>query len=195
MIDAQHLCHLLLEVLVAAFKVVADLVGLHLVTVEDLADRALREAPQAGVARRLSVLSDVARQQPRRPKLVWVSDLLGLPAGQRHHPGAGLVGNRWLPAKPGTVVERRHHTKLHRTIEAPLHGLMGHADRRANGIGRGVSVISQEDAGALNPTSPVRPRARNCFQFDPLSRSDRKFDNPPRCCHRVRPPCLWSCTR
>jgi hypothetical protein len=47
-IDAQHFRHLLLEGLVAALEVVADLVRLHVVSVEDLADRALRRSPQAG---------------------------------------------------------------------------------------------------------------------------------------------------
>jgi hypothetical protein len=128
-IDAQDLRHLLLEGLVAAFEIIADLVRLHFVSVEDLADRALSKARQAGMPRRLGILSDMTRQQPRGPKLVRISHLLRLLAGQRHNPCAGAVGNRRLLARPRAVVERRHHAKPYRTIKASLHGLMGHADR------------------------------------------------------------------
>jgi hypothetical protein len=61
----------------------------------------------------LGVLPGVARQQSRRPKLMWISHLLGLLAGQRHHPGTGGVGNRRLLARSRAVVERRHHAKPH----------------------------------------------------------------------------------
>ena len=124
-IDAQDLRHLLLESLVAAFEIIADLVRPHIVLVEDLADGALSEARQTGMSCRRGVLSDVTRQQPCCPKLVRISNLLGLLAGQRHHPCAGIVGNRRLPARPRTVVECGHHAKPHRTIKASLHGLMG----------------------------------------------------------------------
>jgi hypothetical protein len=168
---------------------------LHLVAAEDLADRTLSEAGQAGMAYRLSILPDVARQQSRRPKLVRISHRLGFLAGQRHHPGAGLVGNGRLLARPGAVIERRHHAKPHRAIEAPLHGLMGHADRLADGIGRRIGVIGQENAGALHPAGPFRARSRDRFQFDQVSWSDRDLGYPPRCRHDVQPPCLLSYRR
>jgi hypothetical protein len=57
-IDAQDFRHLLLEGLVAAFEIVADLVRLHFVLVEHLADRALSEARQAGMPCCLGSLSD-----------------------------------------------------------------------------------------------------------------------------------------
>ena len=137
----------------------------------------------------LGVLPDVTRQQPRGPKFVRISHFLGLLAGQRHHPGAGLVGDRRLLAGPRAVVERRHHAKPHRTIKASLHGLMGHADRLTDCVGRRVGAIGQEDAGPLNPTRPFRSRPRDRLQFDQVSRSDRDLDYPPRCCHRIPPSC------
>jgi hypothetical protein len=90
-IDPQHFRHLPLEGLVAALEVVADLVRLHVVSVEDLADRGLRQAHQAGMPCCPGRLLDVSRQQPRGPKLVRISQLLGLLAGQGHHPCAGDV--------------------------------------------------------------------------------------------------------
>src|ERR1700722_11475042 len=100
-IDAQHFRHLLLKRLVAAFEVVANLVRLHVVLVEDLADRALRQARQTGMPGRFGRLPDVSRQQSCRPKLVRISHLLGLLAGQRHHPCAGSIRKSSAPCQAG----------------------------------------------------------------------------------------------
>jgi len=48
-IDAQNLRHLLLELRVAAFQVIADFVRLYLLLVEDVAQRALSQLGKAGV--------------------------------------------------------------------------------------------------------------------------------------------------
>jgi hypothetical protein len=87
----------------------ADCRHATVVSVEDLADRALSEARQAGMPCRLGMLSDMTRQQSRCPKLMRIAYLLGLLAGQRHHPSAGGVRDRRLLARPRAVVERRHH--------------------------------------------------------------------------------------
>jgi hypothetical protein len=78
------------------------------------------------------VLADMARQQPRGPKLVRISQIFVLLAGQRHKPRLGIIGD--LRCLDGTraVIEYRHRTKTHRAMQAPLHGLMGHADRLAH---------------------------------------------------------------
>jgi hypothetical protein len=129
---------------------------------------------------RLGSLPDVTRQEPRGPKLVRISHLLGRPstrgsvlAGQRHHPCAGTIGNRWLLAGPRAVIERRHHAKPHCTIKASLHGLMGHTDRLTHCVGRRIGTISQEDAGSLNPTRPFRSRSRDRLQFKSLRSRSR----------------------
>jgi hypothetical protein len=63
--------HSRLEPLVAPLEVVADLVGFDLVMSEDFADRALRNVGYATMSCGPSVLARKARQQQRRPKLVW----------------------------------------------------------------------------------------------------------------------------
>ena len=141
------------------------------------------EARQAGMPCRPGVVSDVTRQQPRCPKLVRISHLLGLLAGQRHHPCAGTVRNRRILARPGTVAERRHHAKPRRPIKASLHGLMGYADHLTNCVGPRVGVIGQEDPCPLNPTGPFRSRPCDRLKFGQLSRFDRDPCYPAGCCH------------
>ena len=134
----------------------------------------------------LGVLPDVTRQQPRCPKLVRISQLLGLLAGQRHHPCAGAVRDCWLLTRPRAVIKGRHHAKPYRTIKASLHSLVGHADRFANCIRRWVDAIGQENSRPLNPTGPFRSRPRNRLQLDQVSRFNRDLDFLPRCRHHTR---------
>ena len=89
-IDAEHVGHLRLEFLVAPFEIVADLVRLDLMAGEDFADRALSDACEAGMSGGAAMLAGVARQQPRRPKLVRIAEVLGFLAGQRHQPSLAL---------------------------------------------------------------------------------------------------------
>src|SRR5208337_3244097 len=59
-IDAQNLRHLLLELRVAAFQVIADLVRLYLPLVEDVAQRALSQFGKAGMPLSRPVLPRMA---------------------------------------------------------------------------------------------------------------------------------------
>src|SRR5262249_3824013 len=71
-VDTQHLCHLLLELAVTAFEVVADLVRLHGLPVEDLAHRSLDKSCQAVMPRRRSVFPGMAGQEPCCPQLMRI---------------------------------------------------------------------------------------------------------------------------
>src|SRR5208282_1498807 len=66
-IDAQNLRHLLLELRIAAFQVVADLVRLYLLLIEDFAQRALSQLGEASVPLRRPMLTRMAGEQSRRP--------------------------------------------------------------------------------------------------------------------------------
>src|SRR5271167_4333333 len=68
-IDAQNLRHLLLELRVAAFQVVADLVRLYLLLAEDFAQRALSQLGKASVPLRRPMLTRMAGEQSRRPQI------------------------------------------------------------------------------------------------------------------------------
>src|SRR5208282_1469751 len=104
-IDAQNLRHLLLELRIAAFQVVADLVRLHFLLIEYLAHRALNQLGKASVPLRRPMLTRMAGEQSRRPQFVRIAELLGLAAGEVDNPCLGLGGDRRLPAGPRAIVE------------------------------------------------------------------------------------------
>ncbi len=81
------------------------------------------------------MIARMARQQPRRPKLVRISQILDLLTGQRKQPRLGVSGDLRRLARPGAVVERGHHTEADGAIKAPLDSLMGHANRLAHRVG------------------------------------------------------------
>ena len=95
-INAQHFGHLLRKLRVALLQVVAHLVRLHLLLVEDLAHRALGQVGEAGVPLRRSMLACVAGKKPRRPQFVRIAKFLRLPACQRRQPCLGFDRDRRL---------------------------------------------------------------------------------------------------
>src|SRR6516162_7698769 len=102
-INTQDLGHLLLELGVATFQVVAHLVRLDFLLAENFAHRALDQMGETFMSGLSSVLARMAGQQPRRPQLVRIAMFLGLVARQRHQPGLGVRRNhrlfsRWTPS-------------------------------------------------------------------------------------------------
>ena len=128
-IDAQNLRHPLLELRIAAFQVVADLVRLYLLLIEDLAQRSLSQFAEAGVPLRRPMLTRMAGEQSRRPQFVGIAEFLGLAAGKVDNPCLGLGGDRRLSAGPRAIVERRHRAIGQRPLDTALDGLMVRAHR------------------------------------------------------------------
>jgi hypothetical protein len=188
-IDAEHLGHLRIEGLVAPLEIIADLVRLDVMTGEDLADRALDDAGQTRMASRRGMLANVARQQPRSPKLVRIPQVAGLPASQRHQPCLGLWRNLRRLARPRAVIECRHHPEPHRTAQAALYGVVGHPDPLAHSRRRRVRTIGQQDARTLHPACRFRSRPRHRFQPGQIVGSDQQLNHSTRCCHDLQPPC------
>src|SRR5208282_2382167 len=85
-IDAQNLRHLLLELRVAALQVIADLVRLYLLLIEDVAQSALSEVGKADVPRSRRMFVYMTGEKTRRPQLVRIAELLGLATGKVHNP-------------------------------------------------------------------------------------------------------------
>ena len=123
-INAQNLGHLLLELGVATFQIVAHLVRLDFLLAEDLAHRALDQPGETFVPRRRAVLARMTCQKPRRPQLVRIAVLLGLVARQRHQPGFGLRRDHRFLARSWPVVERRQRPIGQRPLDAALNRLM-----------------------------------------------------------------------
>jgi len=161
-------------------------VRLDVVTIEDLADRALREVGQARMSGGHGVVADVARQQPRGPQFVRISKVFGLLAGQRHQPRLRFIGDRRRLAGTRAVVERGHHAEPHGPLQTAKHGLMRHSNGLAHRIGRRVGAIGQQDARPLDPTRRLGSRPRDHLQSRQIVVSDRYLDHPPWCRHRRR---------
>ena len=100
-IDTQHLGHLVGKIRVPLLQVVAHLVRLDLLLIEDLANRALRQIGKACMPRPRSLRTGMLGKQPRRPQFVRIAELLGLAAGQINQPYLGFERNCRLTAGRG----------------------------------------------------------------------------------------------
>jgi hypothetical protein len=80
-------------------QVIADLVRLYFLLIEDVAQRALSQFGKAGVSLRQPMLTRMAGEK-RRPQFVRIAEFLGLAAGEIHDPAlaaAVIVGS--LPGR------------------------------------------------------------------------------------------------
>ena len=155
-VDAQHLRHLGFEVRVASFQVVAHLVRLHFLGVEDLAHRTLDQSAQAVMTRPRSMLTSVAGQKPRRPQLMRIAEVLRLPAGQCHYPRLRLDRDVRLLAAEGDRPATPSRQPL-QPAQRSANGLIAHAQRLAHGIERGIALVGQQ---RLIDTSPSLSNSR-----------------------------------
>jgi len=118
-IDAQDFRHLLVEQGIAAFQIIAHLVRLDFIRGENFAQRALSKIGEAFVSRRRPMFVNVSRQQPRRPQLVRIPEILGFCGKQdrqqkfaassvmaRSRPGRGLSSRASM--MPSFSARRKH---------------------------------------------------------------------------------------
>ncbi len=187
-VNAQNLRHLLLEFGIAAFQVVADLVWLHFLLVEDLAHRTVHQLAETGVPFRRSMLAGMASQQPRGPQFVRIAQLFRLAAGQRHQPGLGLSGDCRLLARSRAIIESRHWTISQRPLNAALHRLMMHPQSATHREERWVFSAGQQNPRPLDPARRLRSRLRYRNQPRQILSSNRQLNRLPPCCHDLRPP-------
>ena len=176
-VDAKHLRHLLFELRVTAFQVVAHLVRLHGLPVEDFAHGPLGQLGEAVMPRRGAMLARVAGQQPRRPQLVRIAQFLCLATGQVHQPSLGRGRDRGLFARPRPIIERRQRTIGYRPLNAALDGLMMHAQSPAHRKERRVSAIGEEHSRPIDPARRLRSRPRYAQQPLQILFPNRQFQN------------------
>ncbi|MET4328703.1 hypothetical protein ABIB80_004538 [Bradyrhizobium sp. i1.15.2] len=148
-IDAQDLGHLPFELSIAIFKIVAHLVRLDFLLAQDLAHRSLDQIGQACMPCRRPVFARMARQQPRRPQLMWIAVVLRL--RQRHQPGFGLRRDGWFLAGSRAIVEGGHRAIGQRSLDTALHRLMMDTKSLAHCAKRRILAIRQQH---------LRPRHR-----------------------------------
>ena len=124
---------------------VADPVWLHFVAAENLADRTLNDARQAGISCHHGMLTGVSAPAVASSK--GRADIPGPwpSGGQRHQPSRGVFRELRRFARPRAVVEYRHRTKPHRAMQALLQRLMGSASCFTHRVGRRIGAIGQQD--------------------------------------------------
>src|SRR6266850_1553178 len=159
-INAQNLRHLLLELGIATFQIVADLVRLDFLLAEDLAHRALNQLGETFVPRHRSVLACVTCQKPRRPQLMRIAVLLGLVARQRHQPGFGLRCDDRFFARPWPILDRRQRPIAQRPLHAALNRLMVNPNSLPHRTERRILAIGQQHLRPRYPAGSVRDRER-----------------------------------
>ena len=143
-INAQHFGHLFCKLGVAVLQVITVFMRLHLLLVENLAHSALRKMGEARVPFRRSMLASVTGQKPRCPQFVRIAQVLRLPARQRHQPRLGFDGDRRLPTRARSIVQRDDRTFHRGPLDATLHGLMMDSKRLAHREKRWLFPITQQ---------------------------------------------------
>src|SRR5271166_5109438 len=116
-VNTEDLRHFNFKLGVAALKIVTHLVWLDRLGAEDLANRALSQTGKAIMAASRPTFARMAGQKARRPQLMWIAEILGFPAGQRHEPCLGLGRDRRLFAWPGAIIQRRQWTERHGPLD------------------------------------------------------------------------------
>src|SRR6202048_1148544 len=186
-INAQNLGHLLLELGIATFQIVAHLVRLDFLPAEDLAHRALNQPGETFVPRRRAVLACVTCQKPRRPQLMRIAVLLGLVARQRHQPGFGLRRDDRFFARPWSVLDGRQRPISQRPLHAALTSLMMDPNSLPHRTERRILAIRQQHLRPRYPARRLGSRPRKSLQSFNFFVGYRQFDYPPPSCHDTAP--------
>ena len=172
-VNAQDLRHFLRRIGVAALQIIAHLVRLHFLLVEDLAQRALRQIGEAGVSLlpahvhahgAPAAASSTIRADSRVPSLYGT---------QRHQPAFRFDRNRRLPAGQG---DRPAPPKDQR--QPPSQRSAGPSDDAIPGFAHGKKArlipIGEENARPLDATRRRRARARDRCQLRQFFIVDRQ---------------------
>jgi hypothetical protein len=134
-----------------------------------------------------SMVTPMAGQQPGRPHLLWIAEVVGLPAGQIDQPFLGHCGDCRLFGGSWTVVQRRQSAAAGGPLGAALHGLMN--PRQANVPPR-IRTGHPDKPTECAPARPARrfySRSRHRDQLRHLFFSNGQLDHKPWRCHDARP--------
>src|SRR6201981_18975 len=184
-VDAEDFGHLGLELGIALFQVVAHLVRLDFLLGQDLADRPLGQFPKARMSGGWSVLTGMRGKQPGGPQLVRVTQLLGLPARQRHQPGFRLGRDYRIASRTRPIIQRLDHPQFRRSLKTACHGLLRHLNRARHGIDRRDLQIGQDNPRPFDTARRFGPRPGNLQQTLPLLRISRQRDHSTTCYHWI----------
>ena len=116
----QNLHHLAVKIGIAPLQVVLNLVRMHLVGAQNLGDGSAPQFRETPMADRLAMVADMLRQQPGRPQLLGIAQILRFLAGQRNHPRSRFRGHRRAAAPTRQIDQRLGHAQIQGLTHAPL---------------------------------------------------------------------------
>ena len=163
-VDHQHLLHLAIKVRVALLKVVANLVGLDVVVVEDAPDRTLASLgqPRKTIAERL--LADKPRQRRNRPQLGRQAMVLGHGARHADHPSLGLVADLGLVRTVVFVLQPGLHAGGQRLVHAAVDHRAAEPQPTLEFGDRDAVGVAKHHLGPLHLPRLRRSRCREFFE-------------------------------
>jgi hypothetical protein len=123
------------------------------------------------------------RQQPRRPQLVWIPEILRLAAREVNQPSPRLDRDLRRAPRAWSVVKRRQDAKRLRALDTALHRLVMHAQRATDREERRVLPVGKQHSGALDATRRLASRPRYRPQLRQFLPTNRHIDHSPRRCH------------
>jgi hypothetical protein len=185
-IDAQDFRHLLLELWIASLKVVAHLVRLDLLLVEDLGHRPIGQLGETGVSLCRRMFAGVAGQKPHRPQFVRIAQLLRLPASQRYQPRLGFRRDRRLLARALAIIERCYRPIGQGSLDAALDRLVMHTQGLANRKEGRVFPVGKQHPRPFDPARRFATRPRHRRQPRNVLISKRQLNRTPPCRHDLR---------
>src|SRR5215475_8576679 len=191
-INTQNLSHLLLELRVAAFQIIADLVRLDLLLVKDLDQGALSQLGEATMPLWRPMLTRMACEKARRPQFVRVAEFLGLTAGQVFNPSLSFSGDRRCLAGRRPVIEGCHRAFDCGPLHAALGRLMVHPRGTRHCKKRKAFPIGQQYPRPLHPDRRLRARAADLLQRRYFHVVHRQFNRSPPSRHDFYPCCRIS---
>src|SRR5215472_1126992 len=122
-VDTEDFGHFGLELRIALLQVVAHLVRPHFLLGQYFADRSLGQLSQARMPGGWSMLPGMCGEQPGRPQLVRITQLLGLPARQRHQPSLCLSRDNGISSRARPIIQCLDHPQFCRSLQAACHCL------------------------------------------------------------------------
>jgi len=143
-INTQNFGHLPLELGIATFQIIPNLVRLDFRLAEDIAYRSLRQIGETLMSEGRSILAYMARQQPCRPQLVRMTLILRLIANQGPQPSLSLQCNRRFIARAWPIIQSSHRAVGKRSLDEAFNG--------PNSEERGCLTVREQHSRPLHPT-------------------------------------------
>jgi len=159
-IDQQDILHLAIKVRIAFLQVVADLVRLDVMLVENSPHGAFASLLQSGVSLGHSLLANVACQCRNRPEFGCQSVVLGLGTGHANHPGLCLIRNFGFVGAVIGILECGSHSGSQRFVDALVDHRATNAKLAHQVTDRRPICVAHQNSCALDFT--YRSSSRSC---------------------------------